>query len=115
MECDICLEKYDKTLNKPLTLIRCAHTICAQCTQNLPTKDCPTCRRQIEATAVNWLVFNLIQSESESESEFNQWQGETIEAINDKVTLAKTLSELIEKKETRIHQDTIKRHYGKFN
>ena len=79
MECDICLEKYDKTLNKPLTLIRCAHTICAQCTQNLPTKDCPTCRRQIEATAVNWLVFNLFQSESE----FNQWQGETIEAIND--------------------------------
>jgi hypothetical protein len=44
MECDICFEKFDKSINKPLSLFRCAHTICANCVKNLPTKECPTCR-----------------------------------------------------------------------
>ncbi len=98
MECDICFEKFDKSINKPLSLFRCAHTICAYCVKNLPTKDCPTCRRQIEDTAVNWLVFNSIQ-----ESEYDHLKAEIAKAIDNKIALEKSLPELIEKK----NQDNI--------
>ncbi len=97
MDCDICFEKYDKLLNKPLTLIRCAHTICAQCEKKLLTKECPTCRKPIEETAVNWLVFNLIKEPDSDNS-----KAEIVKATRDWTNLAKTLPELIEKKKLEI-------------
>ena len=57
MECDICLEKFDHSLNKPLVLIRCAHTLCARCVENLVEKKCPNCNAEIEEARTNWSVL----------------------------------------------------------
>ena len=92
MECDICLEKFDHSLNKPLVLIRCAHTLCAKCVDNLVKKKCPTCNGKIEETRTNWSILKTtIQSnydnlKTELDRTFNE-----IELLEKKLTEAKEL------------------------
>ncbi len=64
MDCDICLKDFDQSLNKPLVLLNCAHTVCSFCVNNLLDKKCPTCNSQIERTVPNWaLLKNVTESD----------------------------------------------------
>lgn len=57
------IDKFDDLLNRPLSLIRCCHTICCKCFNNLPNKTkCPSCDSLIEETKTNWSVLNQIIS-----------------------------------------------------
>jgi len=59
MDCDICFEKFDQSLNRPMTLIRCCHTICLSCLKNLKEKKCPSCDFTIEDSQTNWSIFQI--------------------------------------------------------
>jgi hypothetical protein len=64
MDCDICLKDFDQSLNKPLVLLNCAHTVCSFCVNSLLDKKCPTCNSQIERTVPNWaLLKNVTESD----------------------------------------------------
>ncbi len=60
------LEKFDTSIHKPLSLIRCAHSICNQCYIDLPLKSkCPSCNRLIEDAKTNWTLLNQLSVGSE--------------------------------------------------
>ncbi len=73
MECDICFEKFDHSLNKPVALIRCLHTICSACLKRLKEKKCPTCNRPIEDSETNWHLLKHV-----AESEYDKFKLEVI-------------------------------------
>ena len=76
MECDICFEKFDHSLNKPVALIRCLHTICSACLKRLIEKKCPTCNRPIEDSETNWHVLKQVV-----ESEHDEFKLEVIKYL----------------------------------
>ena len=55
--CNVCLERFDHSLRKPLTLVTCSHSLCSLCVENLEEKKCPTCKETIEETRTNWSVL----------------------------------------------------------
>ena len=60
------LEKFDTSIHKPLSLIRCAHSICNQCYIDLPLKSkCPSCNKLIEDAKTNWTLLNQLSIGSE--------------------------------------------------
>ena len=97
MECDICLEKFDHSLNKPLVLIRCAHTICAKCVDNLVEKKCPTCNCDIEETRTNWSILKTA-----IESDYDKLKAELDKTFNEIESLEKKLNKA---KEIKIEEN----------
>lgn len=77
MECDICFEKFDHSLNKPVALIRCLHTICSACLKRLKEKKCPTCNRPIEDSETNWHLLKHV-----AESEYDKFKLEVIKYLS---------------------------------
>lgn len=100
MECDICLEKFDHSLNKPLVLIRCAHTLCSKCVKNLAENKCPSCNSVIEETKTNWSILKTA-----SDSEYDKVKLELERTLNEIESLEK---KLFETKEKRIDENTHK-------
>lgn len=64
LDCDICFEAYSvQNERQPMILVGCGHTICRNCLDNLPQRNCPQCRIPIYNNSVpNRLVLNLLES-----------------------------------------------------
>ena len=58
--CDICFQKYNHEANKPIIIMPCCHTFCAQCLSRLDQEKCPNCNGWISLKSVNWGLLNLI-------------------------------------------------------
>ena len=58
--CDICFTKYNHDANKPIIIMPCCHTFCAQCLNRLDQEKCPNCNGWISLKSVNWGLLNLI-------------------------------------------------------
>ncbi len=100
MECEICFEKFDKQIHKPMTIISCTHFFCLECMQKLQyqTNKCPKCKRSISKVIPcyalhNLLDLNLIVDPSQTDQ---QQQQETIlkEQINVYITKQTNLRSL---------------------
>ena len=72
-ECSLCCECYDEINRRPLTLVPCGHTLCADCTFHLIRNECPFCRisfgkyylfhscKIIYPQNIRWLSLNSIR------------------------------------------------------
>jgi hypothetical protein len=98
MDCDICFDKFDKSIKKPIALLPCLHTICFFCLNHLEIKICPSCNSPIADTKINWSIYQfaseseydkvanemlrLLSNRSEFECKIAQKKKEAIEIIN---------------------------------
>jgi hypothetical protein len=80
MDCEICFEKFDHSLNKPLSLYKCGHTLCALCFKRLNNKTCPMCNTQIEDTSINWVVLKQV-----AESEYDMERSEVVKNLSETI------------------------------
>ena len=103
MECDICLEKFDHSINKPLVLFRCGHTLCSKCVNNLVEKKCPTCNGLIEETRPNWALLKTAV-----ESDYDKMKSELLKSLSEIESLEKKL-ETTEQQKSEKNLDLIKR------
>lgn len=60
MNCQFCSKEFNLN-NKPLMLLNCAHTICAECETGAERK-CPNCKAVIEKSLINLIVLNSIEN-----------------------------------------------------
>jgi WD40 repeat protein len=63
MECEICLEQYNKGKNKPYTILPCTHSFCVQCLTKLKKKSykCPKCDKKITGEVPCYVLLNLLE------------------------------------------------------
>jgi hypothetical protein len=88
MDCDICLEKYDNSIKRPLIIIKCGHTYCAECLGNLIEKKCPSCNVYIDSTITNFAVLKTT-----SESEYDKLKAELEKSLKELESFEKNLAE----------------------
>jgi hypothetical protein len=100
MDCDICFEKFDQSLNRPMTLIRCCHTICLSCLKNLKEKKCPSCDFTIEDSQTNWSIFKQV-----AESDYDKTKSNIIKRINELNSYDKQIIEM--KREKKEQNNTL--------
>ncbi len=93
MECDICLEKFDHSFNKPMVLFKCAHTICHKCVDALEVKKCPSCNSLIEDSQTNWSLLKHVP-----ESEYDKKRAELVTTLAKFENKKMQLSESAQKK-----------------
>jgi hypothetical protein len=72
---DIC---FDHSLNKPLTLIKCGHTICSECVANPKLKKCPNCKETIDEAKPNYTILKHT-----NESEYDKKKKKLKKSINE--------------------------------
>lgn len=62
MDCEICLEKYDKVERKPMTIIPCGHTYCLDCLGRLKRQinKCPKCKQPISSKKPSYAVLSIL-------------------------------------------------------
>lgn len=62
MDCEICLEKYDKIERKPMTIIPCGHTYCLECLSKLKRQiyKCPKCKQPISSKKPSYAVLSIL-------------------------------------------------------
>ena len=94
MDCEICFDKFDHSFNKPMVLIRCGHTVCAKCVNNLAEKKCPSCNMAIKETLVNWAILKIV-----ADSEYDMLKSELEKTMNDIESIE---NKLIKDKEEKI-------------
>jgi hypothetical protein len=91
MNCKICYEDYNISINKPMIVVPCCHTFCLNCLNRikLQIEDlCPICRNQITLDKPNYAILELLNP--------------NIVEVN------KNLNENILKEETTIEKEKIK-------
>lgn len=68
--CEICLEEFNKSAQKPMVLTNCGHSVCLKClvqlkfTQN--SRVCPQCRSEIVDSKPNFSLIKLLANKNES-------------------------------------------------
>ena len=102
MECDICLEKFDHSINKPLVLFRCGHTLCSKCVESLIEKKCPSCSCLIEEIRPNWSLLKIAP-----ESEYDIAKIEALKSLNEIESIENKLEDTVNQTESNL--DLIKR------
>ena len=60
-ECSICLNFYDYSYHKPVTLLNCTHVLCKTCASKM--KTCPFCKNEIISTKTCFLMLEFMDSE----------------------------------------------------
>lgn len=60
MNCQICLESYNHSSNKPYMFSTCPHTFCFSCCKKLNGKNCPNCNAKIKDKHLNLALLELI-------------------------------------------------------
>lgn len=63
--CNVCLERYQREINPPLTCNPCGHVTCQPCLTNwfqLNHRTCPECRTTVTSTTVNRAVLDLLET-----------------------------------------------------
>jgi len=102
--CKVCSEKFDHSLKKPLVLIRCAHTFCAQCIGKFVENVCPICRCIIEDTSTNWSIL-----ETTPESSYDKAKADLEKQLKNNQVIKSKLNELKVKKleENKFRADSI--------
>ena len=93
MECDICFEKFDHSINKPLVLFRCAHTMCSKCVSLLSEPKCPSCGCVIEETRPNWSLLKTVP-----ESDYDKLKSDLTKSISEIELLEKGFTETEQRK-----------------
>ena len=88
MDCDICLENYDNSIKRPLIIIKCGHTYCAECLGNIVEKKCPSCNAYIDSTITNFAVLKTT-----SESEYDKLKAELEKSLKELESFEKNLAE----------------------
>lgn len=76
--CKICLNEYNLTNQKPMTIMLCGHTFCLKCLTQMKTLKeyiCPTCREEIISEKPNYALLEAIElngKENEIEQNLNE-------------------------------------------
>jgi len=97
MECEICLEKFDHSINKPLVLFRCGHTLCSKCVDNLHEKKCHNCSDPIEDIRPNWAVLKTTP-----ESEYDKMKADLLKSLTEIELLEKNIQNTEQKNSSNL-------------
>lgn len=60
MNCKLCLNAFNFSLNKPFIILFCGHTYCLTCIKT--TKNCPECKQDIELYKPNFTLLDILDT-----------------------------------------------------
>lgn len=63
-QCSVCLERYTRDFNPPISCIPCGHIVCQPCLQQWlrQNNSCPECRQRVNSQVINRPLLDLIES-----------------------------------------------------
>jgi len=64
MECQICIETYNSSTRKPVTMLPCGHTLCNSCLQLWGRSMCPFCRHRNCQRVDNHFFLQIVTHQS---------------------------------------------------
>ncbi len=108
MECEICLERYDKMERKPMTIIPCGHTYCHDCLSKLKRQvnKCPKCKQTIASKKPSYAVLSILDLNLvvDMNSELKQSINENIREIKEfKAKLSVSCEQKIQESQSKIN------------
>jgi WD40 repeat protein len=108
MDCEICLEKYDKQVRIPMTIIPCGHTYCSDCLSKLKRQinKCPKCKQQITSKKPSYAVLSILDLNLvvDLNSDLKQAINETLREIKEfKAKLSVSCEQKIQESQNKIN------------
>jgi len=103
MNCEICFEKFDHTINKPFSLSSCPHIYCLSCLDKLENNKCPACKTVYKSKNPNNALLKLIP-----ESNYDKLKSEALKSLIKVKELRQNLK-LSREEKLISHQTSIKR------
>lgn len=69
MNCKLCLNEFNFSLNKPFIILFCGHTYCLKCIKT--TQNCPECKQDIELYKPNFTLLDILDTLNIDKEEIN--------------------------------------------
>jgi DNA-binding protein H-NS len=96
MSCQLCLNEYDHSINKPYTLSCWLHTFCISCIGKLQQRKCPVCKKYFDQYHPNLALLELIP-----ESNYDKLKAESFKILNELNELKNNLANKRDEKQEK--------------